>query len=116
MSGGGKNDNIYMGRVEVYQNTEWTNLCTTKFDDVDAYVICRQLGYFRARTLSSGLFGRSPYSSFTTDISCHGDEKDILDCSHKMADCDYSEYASVVCINENVTDGKLKGKKTHRGQ
>jgi hypothetical protein len=28
-----------------------------------------------------------------------------------MADCDYSEYASVVCIKENVTDGKLKGKK-----
>ncbi|XP_063435793.1 uncharacterized protein LOC134716719 [Mytilus trossulus] len=104
LSGGETNDNITMGRVEVYQGRQWTNLCTSKFDQEDAAVVCRQLGYARARVLSSGIFGRSPYSGFTTDISCHGNETDILDCPHTIGKCKYSEYASVVCIRQNVTD------------
>lgn len=105
LSGGETNDNVKMGRVEVYQGRQWTNLCTSKFEQEDATVVCRQLGYARARVLSSGIFGRSPYSGFTTDISCQGNENDILDCPHTIGKCKYSEYASVVCIKHNVTDG-----------
>ncbi|XP_076105165.1 uncharacterized protein LOC143073475 isoform X2 [Mytilus galloprovincialis] len=105
LSGGETNDNVKMGRVEVYQGRQWTNLCTSKFEQKDATVVCRQLGYARARVLSSGIFGRSPYSGFTTDISCQGNENDILDCPHTIGKCKYSEYASVVCIKHNVTDG-----------
>ncbi|XP_052102367.1 scavenger receptor cysteine-rich domain superfamily protein-like isoform X2 [Mytilus californianus] len=104
LSGGETNDNVKMGRVEVYQGRQWTNLCTSKFDQEDATVVCRQLGYARARVLSSGIFGRSPYSGFTIDISCYGNETDILDCPHTIGNCKYSEYASVVCIKQNVTD------------
>ncbi|XP_071170255.1 scavenger receptor cysteine-rich domain-containing protein DMBT1-like [Mytilus edulis] len=104
LSGGETNDNVKMGRVEVYQGRQWTNLCTSKFEQEDATVVCRQLGYARARVLSSGIFGRSPYSGFTTDISCQGNENDILDCPHTIGKCKYSEYASVVCIKHNVTD------------
>lgn len=34
-----------VGRVEVCQNDNWITACDTGFDDTDARVVCRQLGF-----------------------------------------------------------------------
>lgn len=33
------------GRVEVCSNGIWGSICSTKFTAIDAYVICKELGY-----------------------------------------------------------------------
>ena len=35
----------YEGRVEIYWNSEWKLICNNDWDNLDALVVCRQLGY-----------------------------------------------------------------------
>ena len=34
------------GRLEICQHNTWGAVCTKKWDDDDASVVCRQLGYY----------------------------------------------------------------------
>ena len=36
------------GRLEIYNRGSWGTVCRSGFDQTDADVVCRQLGYLRA--------------------------------------------------------------------
>ena len=45
------------GRVEVYSSGDWGTICDDDFDDVDAYVICRQLGFLGGHARQAAYYG-----------------------------------------------------------
>ena len=53
---GGTSENE--GRVEIFHNGQWGTVCRNGWGDVDARVVCDQLGYFgEANAVSGNQFG-----------------------------------------------------------
>ena len=110
------------GRVEVCRNSMWGTVCDDGWDNLDARVVCRQLGfsvsgtkYIRnaiadkknkhlyfyligARSIHSALFGQGSMPITLNNVQCIGNESRLLDCrSGIVRYCSHSEDAGVKC-------------------
>ena len=110
----GQKQEQYMGRVEICHQNYWKSICPSGWNNLDAMVTCRQLGftivgktkkgfqnilnycYTGARTTSS-TFRLGPQPAIYSDFSCTGSESSLLECSHTQASCSYSYHAGVKC-------------------
>ena len=93
------------GRVEVYYNGEWGTVCDDGWDDIDAGVVCRQLGFGSSGTaIGSAGFGQGSGSIWLDSVMCTGSESTLASCGHLGVDittsCDHSEDAGVSCFGE----------------
>ena len=80
----------YMGRVEVYRRAQnghpagWGHICGNGWNQNDAQVVCRQLGYTDGNVLAirrSKIFGSDKrYPILANRLRCKGDEQQITDC------------------------------------
>ncbi|XP_071485070.1 uncharacterized protein [Diadema antillarum] len=93
--------NKYEGRVEVYWNGTWGTICDDRWDRLDAWVICKQLGFGSPLQISSTAhFGTGPGPIMLDNLDCTGFELNILNCSHSgigVHDCTHFEDAGVAC-------------------
>ena len=96
--------NATEGTVEVCNGTRYGTVCDDHWDELDARVVCRQLGYGgEAVALKRAFFGSSPSRPIYLDnVRCNGSEPSLLNCTGNenevgMNNCDHSEDAGVRC-------------------
>ena len=72
------------GRVEVCVNETWGTVCNQGWDNSDANVACRQLGFqpTNASVLPVSLFGVGAGRIWLSNLICSGSEGRLLDCAH----------------------------------
>ena len=90
------------GRVEVNYNGEWGTVCDDGWDDTDAGVVCRQLGFGSSGTaIRSAGFGQGSGSIWLDSVTCTGNESTLASCGHLGVNvtrsCDHSNDAGVRC-------------------
>ncbi|XP_052266954.1 scavenger receptor cysteine-rich domain superfamily protein-like isoform X1 [Dreissena polymorpha] len=100
------------GRVEVFHNDAWGTVCDDSFDDVEAKVICRMLGFgtSNAKSLTGAYYGEGQGKIVVDDMNCQGEEVDISDCKSRpwgtSNTCHHNEDAAVECNTElRLIDG-----------
>ena len=91
------------GRVEVYYNGEWGTVCNHGWDNTDASVVCKQLGW--------GTSGRSLYHYrnfqrgsgyiFLSNVMCSASDHSLAGCGHYGVGitygCSHNNDAGVIC-------------------
>uniref|UniRef100_A0A1X7V0V9 SRCR domain-containing protein n=1 Tax=Amphimedon queenslandica TaxID=400682 RepID=A0A1X7V0V9_AMPQE len=96
------------GRIEICLNETWGTICDDNWDDNDASVLCRQLGFSYYGAISKTSFYNEsllPHTIF--DVNCDGSESSIFDCLYSTeasiySECNFYEDASVICQDINV--------------
>ena len=91
------------GRVEVNYNGEWGTVCDDGWDDTDAGVVCRQLGFGSSGTaIGSAGFGQGSGSIWLDIVTCGGDELTLASCYHAgvgvTGSCSHNNDAGVRCL------------------
>ena len=90
------------GQVEVNYNGEWGTVCDDGWDDADAGVVCRQLGFGSSGTaIGSAGFGQGSGSVWLGGVACSGNESNIMSCGRLSINatrrCSHSKDAGVNC-------------------
>ncbi|CAB1412920.1 unnamed protein product [Pleuronectes platessa] len=105
---GGEED--FEGRVEVFHTGRWGSVCDDQWDDRDAEVVCRQLGFGGvAKAWSWAHFGQGSGPILLDAVKCTGNELFLDQCPHgdwEQHNCDHMEDAGVSC--SPYTDGVVR--------
>ncbi|KAM5141243.1 neurotrypsin-like [Mantella aurantiaca] len=92
------------GRLEVFYKGDWGTVCDDGWTELNAQVVCRQLGYSGPSSLASRLeFGAIEGLILLDDVSCTGKERGLVDCTRSswgQHDCSHSEDVGVQCSND----------------
>lgn len=113
--------NWQMGRLEIFFEDSWSQVCGQGFGGADADVACRQLGFgagsVRPSFVTGARVSESPerlvYPKVAiTRLGCVGTEASLLECPGEMSDylnfadiCfdDYNEGLALACVTNDET-------------
>ena len=89
-------------------NGEWGTVCDDGWDDTDAGVVCRQLGFGSSGTaVRSAGFGQGSGLILLDMVSCNGSEPILASCGHLginvTRSCNHTKDAGVICSESQGT-------------
>ena len=102
-------NNTDSGHVEIAHNGYWGIICGSEWDDREAHVFCRMLGYQSGNGYSGKVNWNIPI--VINEIYCNGSEKLLNECEHQIStsSCQWDEYAYASCHMDGF-DTLVKGK------
>ncbi|PVD22184.1 hypothetical protein C0Q70_17989 [Pomacea canaliculata] len=108
-------DSAYEGTVEVYHNGVWGSICDDNWNDMDAKVVCKMLGYTSqgAVGVQGGTYPESSWRIWLDEVDCDGTEAHLGQCHKNIYgdnDCSHLEDAGVICSSgEHLVNRVCKG-------
>ena len=99
----GEQSGDHEGLLQVFDepSKRWKGVCDDNWDDRDASVACRQLGYSSGGTADTDIIWIGATLFFLLDeVGCEGTEGELLECDHAgrgVHNCASWEYAGVIC-------------------
>ncbi|NXN62639.1 C163A protein, partial [Rynchops niger] len=89
------------GRVEVHVQGTWGTLCASRWDLLDAHVLCRHLNCGFAESIpKGGHFGRGTVPVWRDSFHCDGTEAHLGECpvtALGASPCSHENNAAVIC-------------------
>ena len=97
--------NEFEGRLEICFDGTWGTVCDDSWDNRDAEVVCRQLGFNTtgAQALQASPFGQGTGPIYLDEVRCTGSELTVISCLHLPVgqhNCRHIEDAGVQCSAE----------------
>ena len=93
------------GRVEVYYNGRWGTVCNDGWDEQDANIVCRQLGFKSSEIADFGLARKEEI--LLDNVMCFRSDTILASCGHYgvgiRVECNYNSHytvAGVKCYGE----------------
>ncbi|TKC52962.1 hypothetical protein EI555_013598, partial [Monodon monoceros] len=86
------------GRAEIYYNGAWGTICDDDWDNSDATVFCRMLGFSSGTAVFN--VGAGTGTIWLDNVACQGSESTLWSCSKNnwgSHNCNHSEDAGVDC-------------------
>ncbi|CAK6448635.1 unnamed protein product [Pipistrellus nathusii] len=86
------------GRAEVFYNNAWGTICDDNWDNADATVFCRMLGYSVGKALMH--IGPGSGAIWLDEVACRGTESTLWSCNKNnwgSHNCNHNEDAGVEC-------------------
>ncbi|XP_067280246.1 galectin-3-binding protein A-like isoform X2 [Pseudorasbora parva] len=104
-------DHPSSGRVEIYHDGQWGTICDDGWDLAEAQVVCRQMGFLGAISVTpGGQYGEGSGPIWLDDMNCKGSESLLSECCFKgwgVTDCSHKEDAGVICeAGTNITSNR----------
>lgn len=88
----------FQGRVELFFADKWGTVCSDIWQLQNSDIVCQQLGYTHAIGFRS--FGGGSGPIVLDDVSCQGNESNLLLCNHNPVlhtNCNHDEDVGVIC-------------------
>merc|ERR1719312_2042172 len=80
-------------------------VCDDMWDENDATVACRMLGYESGTPTTKSKYGNVPKEFILDDMMCDGSERTLFDCNHQEnSNCEGNEGAGVVCSGNDKNE------------